>query len=173
MAGGRPLRIDWDASDDEGSLKERYRTEQDPQLRPRLHALWLLRTGRSARETAAVIGVHERSVQRWIRWYREGGMGAVCAHHLGGVGQPARLTRAQQAKVVDQAASGAFRTAAEAAAWIRGEFGVSYRASGIYALLHRLRCRPKVPRPIHVQASAETQAAWKRGGLHAPCRPVG
>ena len=58
--------IEW--QDDEVTLWQRYRSDPDPAVRPRWHALWLLGQGRSATETAALIGVHRCSVQRWLAW---------------------------------------------------------------------------------------------------------
>jgi transposase-like protein len=70
MRRGRPLVIAW--RDEAATLFARYQQEPKPDLRPRWHALWLLRTGRTVRETARVLGVQERSVQHWIAWYRAG-----------------------------------------------------------------------------------------------------
>ncbi len=160
---GRPLRIDWQAEDDESGLKARYRAEQRADVRVRLHALWLLRTGRSIREVASLLGVHERSVQYWVAWYRQGGLSEVCAHRLGGIGKPSWLNAEQRASVVAQAATGAWRTAEDARQWIADQFQVQYKRSGVYELLARLKCKPKVPRPLHVKASLEEQEAWKKG----------
>ena len=44
------------------------------EVRTRLHALWLLRRGEGP---TAVVGVGRNAVQRWLRWYREGGLDAV------------------------------------------------------------------------------------------------
>ena len=68
----------------------------------------------------------------------------------------------------ERAASGEFHTAAEARQWIRERFGVSYRPKGIYRLLGRLGCRPKVPRPLHEKADPAEQEAWKRGASRQP-----
>ena len=163
---GRPLHIDW--QDDEAALRRRHRQERDPELRPRWHALWLVRGGLSLRAAARVLGVDERSVRRWVAWYRAGGTTAVAEHRRGGrAGQPAWLTPAQQAALRAEAGRGAFRTAGEAAQWVRARFGVAYTASGMRAVLHRLGCRPKVPRPLAEQADPAAQAAWKKGGLAA------
>lgn len=167
---GRPLVIAWRPEDDEAALKELYRRERRPDVRPRLQALWLLRTGRPVREVAAVVGVHERTVQRWVSWYRQGGVLAVRAHRQAGTGQPSFLTTEQQAQLWDQAATGAFRTAAEAQQWVAQQFGVRYRPGGMYALLGRLRIHPKVPRPVNPKADQVAQAAWKKGGLPTPSR---
>jgi hypothetical protein len=86
---GRPLKISW--QDDETALFQRYRAEKQPDLKPRLHALWLLRQGHSLTETAKVLGVHYTSVQQWVAWYRQGGMAEVRSHRKMGQGQPPGL----------------------------------------------------------------------------------
>ena len=82
---------------------------------------------------------------------------------MGGKGQPAFLTAEQQKAVGTEVASGRFRTAAEIRDWVATEYGVDYTVAGVYGLLDRLRCSPKVPRPMHVQADQKQQAAWKGG----------
>ena len=162
-AGGRPLVIAWAPADDAARLKALYQAERRADVRPRLHALWLLRTGRRIREVAAVLGVHERNIQRWVGWYRTGGLGEVMAHRRQGKGQRPLLTADQQAQLRARAASGAFRTAAAARRWVQATFGVSDRAGGMYDLLGRLRIHPQVPRPRNPNADAAGQAAWQRG----------
>ena len=159
---GRRLRIDW--QDDEMTLRQRYRSETDAELRPRWHVLWLLRQGRSATEAAALVGVHRRSVQRWLAWYRQGGLAAVGQHRQGGrQGRTAYLTAEQQAHLHAETARGTIRTAGEAVAWVERQFGVAYTAWGMRSLLHRLKIRKKVPRPLAAQADLAAQEAWKRG----------
>lgn len=162
---GRPWRVEWRPEDTAEALKAAYQRERDPEVRTRLHGLWLLRSGRRLGDTAAVVGVHYRSVQRWVEWYRTGGVAAVCAHHAGGHGQPSRLTPEQEAALAEEAAKGSFTTTADALAWVAQQFGVSYRPKGMYTVLQRIRCRPKVPRPIHVKADPDAQAAWKKGAV--------
>jgi transposase len=170
MASGRPLRIDW--QDDVAGLATAYRAERDREVRPRLQALWLLRQGRSLRDSAAVVGVHYRTLQTWLGWYRLGGLAAVRAHHQAGKGRTAYLTAAQQAQLVDQAASGAFFTAKDVQQWLAQTFGVQYRLKGVYRLLARLGCHPKRPRPYNPRSSEAEQAAWKKGGLPPPSAPL-
>ncbi len=160
---GRALRVRWAPEDTVEALQARYRAEREGPLRMRLQGLWLLRSGRRVGEVAEVLGVHYRTVQRWVRWYEAGGLAAVVAHRQGGRGQTPRLDATQQQTVADEVATGRFRTAAEIGRWITATYGVSYRPGGLYALLSRLRCRPKVPRPVHAQADAAAQAAWKKG----------
>ena len=123
---GRPLRIAWAAPDHATALHRRYRQERDGGLRSRLHLLWLVRAGRSLREAAALVGVHERTAQDWVAWYRTGGLAAVGAHRSGGRGRAAWLTPAQREQLLGRAAAGAFFTAADAVAWVAETFGVRY-----------------------------------------------
>lgn len=165
---GRKLMLEWASEDDAARLQARYRRERRADLRPRLHGLWLLRTGRSARETAAVLGVHERTVQRWIGWYRLGGLALVTGRHAGGQGAPCFLTAEQRAELQAEVASGRFRTAAAIRGWVAERWAIDYTEGGMYALLGRLGCGPKVPRPLHEQADPAVQVGWKKGGSRPP-----
>jgi transposase len=167
---GRPLAVEWAAEDDAASLHGRYRRARRADGRSRLHGLWLVRSGRSAREAAGVLGVPERTVTRWLGWYRAGGAAAVEGRHAGGQGAPSLLTAEQRAELADEVATGRFRTAAEIRAWVAERWGVTYTAGGMYALLGRLRCGPKVPRPLHQKADPRAQARWKKGGARRPWR---
>ena len=165
---GRKLTIAWAAEDDAASLYGRYRRERRADVRPRLHALWLVRTGHSAREAAEVLGVDERTVQRWVAWYRTGGLTPIEGRHAGSQGAPSFLTPEQKTELADAVATGRFRTAAEIRRWVREPWGVEYTEGGMYALLHRLGCAPKVPRPVHEKADQLAQARWKKGGSPPP-----
>src|SRR5437763_14774760 len=85
---GRKLVIEWAAEDDAAGLQARYRRERQADVRPRLHGLWLPRTGRSARGTAGGLGVQEGTVQRWVGWYWGGGGAGAGGRHAGGAGGP-------------------------------------------------------------------------------------
>lgn len=165
---GRKLTVEWAAEDDAASLHGRYRRERRADVRPRLHGLWLVRTGKTTREVAEVLGVDERTVQRWLAWYRAGGLAPLEGRHARGRGAPSFLTSEQKGEVADEVATGRFRTAAEIRAWVQEHWGVSYTEGGMYALLHRLRCAPKVPRPIHGKTDQLAQARWKKGGSRKP-----
>ena len=165
---GRSLVLEWRAEDTAGALKTQYRRAPEGEVRTRLHALWLLRQGWSVQATAAAVGVHYRTVQRWLADYRTGGVAAVAGRRRGGRGQPRRLTPEQETALVAHAATGALRTAAAVQQWIGEQFGVTYTAGGIYSLLNRLRVHPKVPRPVNPKADRAAQDAWQKGGSRPP-----
>ena len=155
---GRKLTIEWATEDDAASLRARYRRERRADVRPRLQGLWLVRTGRTTREVAAVVGVEERTVQRWLGWYRAGGLAEVEGRHAQGKGAAPFLTAEQQADLAGEVETGRCRTAAEVRRWVEERWGVRYTEGGIYALLGRLHCAPKVPRPVHEKADHLAQA---------------
>jgi len=164
---GRALVIDW--QEDAATLRAAYRAEQDGEIQPRLHALWLLREGHPLGETAALVGVHYVTLQTWVAWYRQGGLAAVRRHKNGGrQGRASYLRPDQLAQLRARAQAGEFRTARDVQAWIHTTFGVTYALGGIYNLLARLRWKPKVPRPQSITTSPEVQEAWKRGGSPQP-----
>lgn len=167
MAGrGRPFVVAWHEADTEEALRAAYRVERDVDVRHRLHALWLLRSGeRRMEEVAALVGTTYRTVQRWVAWYRRGGLEEVRRHHAGGYGQPPRLSEEQQERLAAEVETGRFHNAVAIRAWVAGTFGVQYTEGGMYSLLERLRCKPKVPRPLHEKANLDQQEAWKRGDL--------
>src|SRR3954463_8048284 len=106
MRRGRKLRIEWAVEDDAASLRARYRRERRGDVRPRLQGLWLVRTGRTTRGVAEVVGVEERTVQRWLAWYRAGGLAEVEGRHAHGRGAAPFLTGEQQAELAGGGGTG-------------------------------------------------------------------
>jgi transposase len=158
----RPLRIDW--QEDEQTLYELYRQEKDHQDRTRLQALWLLRSGRSMKEVAGLVGVHYRTVQEWVAWYRKGGVDEVLRHRHGGHGGQERwLNEEQEAELKAKAEAGEIRTIQDGVEWAKRTYGVEYTYWGMRWVFYRLDLKKKVPRPKSPQASAEQQEAWKKG----------
>lgn len=164
----RPLRIDWHEGADE--LYARFIAERDRERRRRLQTLWLVRRGCGLVEASRIAGVGERSLARWLGWYRQGGMAEVLRRvpGHGAHGASGRLTLEQQERLLAQVSAGAFRTYDEARGWVAAEFGVTYRYQGMYSALARRGVHPKVPRPLAAKANPAAQAAWKRGGSPQP-----
>ena len=165
---GRPFRVEWRPEDTPEALKASYLAERDINLRTRLHGLWLLRSGRRLSAVASVLGVHYRTVQTWVGWYRDGGVEEVLSHKKGRRGTPRFLSTEEEQELAEEVSSGRFRTAGEIRDWIESEYGVSYKPGGVYSLLHRLGCSPKVPRGLHEKADVLAQKSWKKGGLVSP-----
>lgn len=158
----RPLQIDW--REDEETLQHLYRQEKDHQDRTRLQALWLLRPGRSMKEVAELVGVHYRTVQEWVAWYRKGGVEELRRHRHGGHGgSEGYLSEEQEAELKAKAAAGEIRTIQDGVEWAKTH-DVEYTYWGMRGVFVRLGLKKKVPRPKSGQTSDEEQEAWKKGG---------
>ena len=71
---------------------------------------------------------------------------------MGGVGQPSYLNSDQEENLVEEVASGRFRTAGEIADWVESMYGVKFKGNSICSVLQRLGCSSKVPRSRHEKA---------------------
>lgn len=161
---GRPLRITW--RDSEEVLYTGYREAESVEARQRLQALWLVRRGEVIAEAARQVGVAERTVRRWLGWYRGGGVEEVLRRLPGhGGNRPSGwLTPEQRQALMDKASTGAFRTYDEARQWVEREYGVAYSYQGMYTVLGRLAVHPNVPRPTAAKAEPKAREAWEKGG---------
>ena len=91
-----------------------------------------------------------------------------CPTRREGRGTPRFLSTEEEQELAEEVSSGRFRTAGEIRDWIESEYEVSYKPGGVYSLLHRLGCSPKVPRGLHEKADVLAQKSWKKGGLVSP-----
>lgn len=159
----RKLQIEW--QDDTETLKAAYHQTKDYQSKQRVHAMWLLRQGKSLSEIAELLGVHYRTVQEWVTWYRQGGIEAILARRHGGSrAHPRRLTKAQEAELKAKADAGEIYRIEDGVRWAKEEHQVDYTYWGMRHVFARLRLRSKVPRPRNPKASDAEQEAWKKGG---------
>ena len=160
----KPVAIEWEETAEE--LYKIYRGERDVQRRKRVHALWLVRRGASLPMASREAGVGLRTLERWLSWYRAGGLVEVVKRvpGHGAVGNACRLSQEQLRTLVERSSAGEFRSTPEVRDWVEREWGVSYRYGGMYGVLARLEIHPKVPRPVAAKADPQAQEAWKRGG---------
>ena len=160
---GRQLQVEWHQSSEE--LKHLYKKEPHPQRRTRLQALWHLRQGRRIQDVVDLTGVSYRSVQQWLRWYRQDGLSEVLRRVVGhqAKGGKPYLNRLEQRAMVAKVKLGQFRTVWDVIGWVQGRWGVRYTYKGMYALMKRHRLGLKVPRPHSEKANAQQQVAWKKG----------
>ena len=135
---GRKLRVEWDERDTPEALKAAYRAEQDGRRKERLHALWLLRSDWAATRVATAIGVHYTTVQRWVEWYRLGGLNEVLSRRQGDCGRQPYLDDDERTLLEWELEEGVFDTAADVREWIEVECDVNYTMPGVYSLLKRL-----------------------------------
>jgi transposase len=166
---GRKLKVEWAAEYDAASLRARYRRERRADVRPLLHGLWLVRTGHTTCETAELLGVDERTVQRWLAWYRAGGLTPLEQHHAGSQGAPSVLRPEQKAELSEGVATGRFRTAAEIRQWVEERWGSATPRAGCPRCWGGCGAPRRCPAP----STSRPTTSRTRGGKRAPlCRCV-
>ena len=164
MKRGRSIVVDW--QDSAETLYKLYCEEDAPKKRQRLQFLWLLRTGNSLRESSRIAAISERSGQRYLKWYREGGVQELLGRQHGGhAPRQSYLTSEQEASLVEKSKEGNLKTVWDAVNWVKDRHKVSYTYSGMNSVLKRLKLNKKVPRPQHEKSDPTAQEAWKKGGL--------
>lgn len=158
------LKITWTESAEEREAL--YKTEKQVERRTRLLALWHLRQGKRIRDVVEMLGVSYRTLQSWVSWYRCGGLAEdlrrVRGHGSSGE-HGAYLTPVQQRALFAKVKLGEFRTVWDGVTWVEGRWGVRYTYKGLYGLLARHDCKPKVPRPVSAKANPVLQEQWKKG----------
>jgi transposase len=122
--------------DDADALMRAYLDESSREIQTRLHALWLVRRGASVPATARTVGASVASVQRWLEWYRHGGLADVRRRQYRG--RVARLSKAQQRALLERARVQPFLSTQDAQRWVESHLGVRYTHSGMRWLLERL-----------------------------------
>lgn len=149
-------------------LERRYRRARDPVARSHWHMLWLLATGRQLREVAAVTGYSTRWVSAVLHRYNAEGPGGVGDRRRANPGVAPALTSARQvalrAALRQPPADGGLWTGPKVAAWIAEQTGRAVGPQCGWEYLKRLDCVLRRPRPRHVKADPEAQAAFKGGG---------
>jgi len=66
MADRRRAVLPWREDDTDTALHDRYRRESNPLVKTRLHALWLLRQGRTPQGVVKLVGVGYRIPHRFF-----------------------------------------------------------------------------------------------------------
>jgi len=117
-------------------ILDRRRQADDRRIFQRLSALLWIDEGRTREEVAELLGVSSRQVGDWLRIFRNKGLDELCTLHYRG--DPGRLPPAQVQRLRQEIAKGASHNADQVRAWIEEQFGVTYTASGVKDLLHRI-----------------------------------
>jgi transposase len=117
-------------------IQDRRRQGGDRRIFQRLSALLWIDEGRTREEVAELLGVSSRQVGDWLRIFRNKGLDWLCTLHYRG--DPGRLRPAQVERLRQEIARGTFHNAEQVRAWIEEQFGVTYSASGVKDLLHRI-----------------------------------
>jgi transposase len=150
-------------------LERRYRKAKDPILRTHLNVVWQLSKGKLTRKVTEATGYSARWVREIACRYNERGtegLGDRRHRNPGGVSR-ALLTSDQRDELrralKEPPAEGGMWNSRKVAEWIKERTGrKGVRAQRGWEYMRRLGYTPQVPRPAHVEADPEEQAAFKK-----------
>lgn len=164
MRRGCPIKVEWQETAEE--MYQMYQMEKHLRKRQRLQFLWLVRTGQNVQKSCQIADIGERSGQRYLNWYRQGGLAEVVGRQHGGhAPRSSFLTKAQKAALREYSKKGKVKTVWDAIKWVKDKYDIEYSYEGMRGVLKRLRLNKKVPRPQHEKSDENAQTAWKKGGL--------
>jgi transposase len=148
-------------------LEQRYRGASEPTERSRWQILWLLSKGQLAREVAESTGYSAYWIGQIARRYNAEGPNGVANRRHTTSHRAAPLLNAEQVAELRQALSGPAPqgerwTSVSVANWMSERLGRRVPKQRGWDYLQRLGARLRLPRPRHVAASAEEQAAFKK-----------
>ncbi len=148
-------------------LEQRYRRSGEPTERSRWQIIWLLSKGQLAREVADSTGYSAYWIGQIARRYNAEGPGGMVNRRHTTSHRAAPLLSEEQQEELRQALAGPAPhgerwTSQSVARWMSERLGRPVPKQRGWDYLQRLKARLRLPRPRHVAASAETQAAFKK-----------
>jgi transposase len=148
-------------------LEARYRQAHELRERSWWQILWLLARGYTARAVAESTGYSAYWIGQLAKRYNaEGPAGMVNRQHTTARRAPLLLSSAQleelRTAVAGPAPAGDRWTSGTVAAWMAERLGRPVTPQRGWDYLQRLGARLRQPRPRHVAASPEEQAAFKK-----------
>lgn len=160
----------------ESELRARYqdaKAHKDLDMCLRIQGLLLVHRGNTEIMAADMIGAGRRTLQDWIRRYRQRGISGLSKGPYRG-GQ-SRLTEEQKAELSGIIAAGPEKAGFDTGVWIapmvvklvKDLYGVSYSASQIGRILHTLRFSLQYPTRKPSKADEKAEEQWRAEELPA------
>jgi transposase len=148
-------------------LAARYKATPDAATARRWHLIWLIGSGKTRDEAAALVGVSSRWASTLIARYNLHGAAGLADRRHTNPGHPPLLDGVQTAALATALAAppadGGLWTGRKVAQWIATHAGVRTNPQRGIVYLRRLGRTPQVPRPSHVHAAtADEQAAFRK-----------
>ena len=155
-------------------LNELYqvaKAQKDPDMCLRIQGLRLVHRGHREADAADIIGVGRRTLQDWIRRYRDRGIsGLVKGPYPGG---KSKLTEEQKADLAGIIAAGPDKAGFDTGVWIapmvvklvKDRYGVVYSSSQISRILHHLRFSVQYPTKRPSKGDENAEQTWVTGEL--------
>jgi transposase len=124
----------------------------------RANAILLLDDGWNCEAVARALYLDDDTVRGWHESFRAGGVEALRA--FGWKGSQSRLSRCQEAELVETLSARLWPSTAAVMAHIEERYGIVYSKAGAIKLLHRLGFDYRKPKGLPAKADAAAQEAF-------------
>lgn len=126
-------------------LDKAYEASREHHDRERLLAIRMAQQGGyTLEQIGSSLSRGRATIARWLRAYREGGIGNLL--HRGHGGRLASLSESDQRALIEGLCSGRWKKAREIQAWLQKERGTDLNLSAVYYWVRRLNGSCEMPR---------------------------
>ena len=148
-------------SDERRILEEMHRACTDKRTADKIKAILLLDKGWTYEEIKEVLLLDERTLNRYKKLYKTGGIDAIVKNNYqGGFYKLSDLQIQELTKALD---NNLFSNASEVCEYVRKNFGIKYTPQGMVKTLHRLGYSYKKTRTVPGKADIEKQKRFIEG----------
>jgi len=148
-----------------GTLQELERRYCNRPQELRIKALRLLKEHPewTLKQVAELLGRSVRTLYRWWRSYREGGLEELLQVKRGGGQRPVKIGEAGLQELQRKLQEDGFADLKEAQKWLEERFGVHYSLSGVWYLVRvELKAKLKTGRPQSAKQNPQAVEAFKK-----------
>lgn len=148
------------------NFKHLSKTEKDPKARIRMLGMFHLQTGATVTFTAKFLNVREATVRSWIKSFAKSGLQGL--YDKPGRGRKPKLPSELNEVVfsdiqeLQNTRKGGRVKGLDIIELIYSKYGIRYKLSGVYLLLHRIGLSWVSARSKHPNSSIETQEEFKK-----------
>lgn len=142
------------------------KTETNARNRVRLLAMHHLQKGKRIKEVAEIVQYHWKTVQSWLRRFREDSFCGLFESPR--TGRPRKVTPEAEQWLSDKITSlseqktGGYITGGEIQSMLSKKYGISCALKTIYNTLHRLDFSWITSRSVHPKTDSKTQEDYKK-----------
>ena len=161
---GRPLNLPSDFHEHEFLLL--MKKEPHPRNKFRLLAMHHLQQGKDLKGVADIVQAHWKTVQSWLRRFRESGFSGLFESPRSGA--PQKITAdaenwlEEKVKALSEARTGGYITGQQLQHLLAEQYGINCTLKTVYNTLHRLNFSWITSRSMHPKADPAIQEAYKK-----------
>lgn len=137
--------------------------------RIRLLAMYHIQLGKSFKEISAIVSAHWKTVQSWLRRFRNSGFEGLFESQRSGA--PRKLNTVQESALCDKinilsgSKTGGYITGKELHKMLLEEYGAKCALRTVYNTIHRIGFSWITSRSMHPKSNQETQNTYKKTSL--------